>query len=88
MKLAVRVPLDGDWSHSPDFQQVMRYARELDAPAILVDSNRIFLIERGGTAPIRMIERHNATPADLNTIGRHLTDGQAVVSRAEPPRGG
>jgi hypothetical protein len=72
VKLGVRMPPDGDWSRSPDFQQVLRYASELDVAAALIDCNRIFLIERGALAPTVMIERDRATADDLRDIGRHL----------------
>ncbi len=72
VKLGVRRPPDGDWSRSPDFQQVLRYASELDVAAALIDCNRIFLIERGALAPTVIIERDRATVDDLRAIGRHL----------------
>ena len=64
VKVGVREPRDGDWSQSPDFQQVSRYARELDVAAALIDCNRIFLIAPGGSAPHATIERDRATAAD------------------------
>ena len=72
VKLGVRMPRDGDWSRSPDFQQVLRYSRELDVPAALIDCNRIFLIAPGASAPTAMIERDRATVDDLRAIGQHL----------------
>ena len=72
VKLGVRVPSDGDWSRSPDMKQVLRYARELDVAAALIDSNKIFLIPRGASEPSVRIERDRATADDLRTIGRHL----------------
>jgi hypothetical protein len=72
VKLGVLVPHDGDWNRSRDFQQVLRYSRELDVAAVLIDCNRIFLIAPDASAPTRTIERHRATPDDLRDIGRHL----------------
>jgi hypothetical protein len=72
VKLGVRRPPDGDWSRSLDFQQVLRYASELDVAAALIDCNRVFLIERGALVPTVMIERDRATADDLRDIGRHL----------------
>ncbi len=72
VKLGVRAPRDRDWSRSPDFQQVLRYARELNVAAALIDCNRIFLIAPGASAPTAMIERDRATADDLRDIGRHL----------------
>ena len=84
VKLGVRVPRNGDWSRSPDFDQVSRYARELDVPAALIDSNRIFLIQRGATAPLAIIERRHASDAALKAIGTHLT-GRPITSPASGP---
>jgi hypothetical protein len=72
VKLGVRMPHDGDWSRSPDFQQVLRYSRELNVAAALIDCNRIFLIAPGASAPTTIIERDSATAADLREIGQHL----------------
>ena len=80
VKLGVRVPRDGDWSRSPDMQQVLRYSRELDVAAALIDCNKIFLIPRGASAPTVTIERDRATAEDLRTIGRHLI-GSPLPSR-------
>ena len=85
VKLGVRLPRDGDWSRSPDFQQVSRYAADLDVPAALVDSNKIFLIERGATAPMAMIERRRASREDLQTIGMHLIGSPVAPPPSGPP---
>jgi len=77
VKLGVRTPRAGDWSQSPDFQQVLRYARELNVAAALIDCNRIFLIAPGASTPTVTIERDRATGDDLCDIGRHLTGCRA-----------
>lgn len=73
VKVGVRQPQNDDWGKSPDFQQVSRYAREIDVPAALIDTNQIFLIHRRGKAPFATIQRSRATASDLKRIGRHLT---------------
>lgn len=73
VKLGVRVPKRGDWSNSPDFIQVMKYSHTMCVPAVLVDSNKIFLIPRGASSPAQVIQRSKATGEDLRTVGRHLT---------------
>ena len=73
VKVGVRMPRDGDWSQSPDFKQVLKYARELDVVAALIDCNKMFLIAFGASAPTATIERDRATADDLRDIGRHLT---------------
>jgi hypothetical protein len=83
VKLGVRVPRDGDWSRSPDLKQVLRYSRELDVAAALIDCNKIFLIARGGSAPIATIERDRANADDLRAIGQHLM-GSAVRASIPP----
>jgi hypothetical protein len=73
VKVGVSTPRDGDWSQSSDFKQVLKYARELDVPAALIDCNKISLIAPGASAPTVTIERDRATADDLRDIGRHLT---------------
>lgn len=72
VKLGVREPLDGDWRTSPDFRQLMRYVEVLGVPGALVDSSRIFLVERGASAPSVTVLRRSATDRDLRLIGEHL----------------
>ena len=73
VKLGVRTPSTGDWRSSPDFRQVMRYSAALDVPATLVDSNRVFLIPAGGTAPEAILPRRDMSQAGLVQIRQHVT---------------
>ena len=55
VKLAIND--SGDWTGSPDLAQTIDYARELDCPSVLIDTQRIVLIDRGATRPSRILER-------------------------------
>lgn len=72
VKLGVRTPSTGDWSLSPDFRQVTRYAKALQVPAALMDCNRIFLIDRDRREPIDVLERKSFSRSDLTAVRRHL----------------
>ena len=72
VKIGVRLPRDGDWRSSPDFQQIFRYAAASNLPAALIDSSRIFLFAKGERAPSMWIDRHTATDRDLETIRSYL----------------
>ena len=72
VKLAFREAADGVWEHSPDFAQVRGYADSLNTGSILMDANRICLIDRQAQSPWRIIDRRHATPADLTAIATHL----------------
>lgn len=76
VKLGVREPLTDGWGTSPDFLQVTRYSELLDVPAVLVDSNRIFLINRKATAPSLTLQRKAVTDHDLRLVGEHLSEGR------------
>jgi hypothetical protein len=72
VKLALRESPDGVWEHSPDFLQVRGYADSLNTGSILIDANRVCLIDCQAPSPWRIIPRRHATPADLADIARHV----------------
>lgn len=72
VKLALREHPDGIWEHSPDFLQVRGYADSLNTGSILIDANRICLIDHQAPAPWRIIDRRHATPTDLADIVTHM----------------
>ena len=71
VKVGVRVPRNGDWGRSPDFEQVRRYADHLAVPSMLIDSNRAFLIDRDAPAPESVVERRHVTQENFREIGGH-----------------
>lgn len=71
-KIRIRHSAGQEWSHSPDFQQVSRYAAKLGCPSVLIDAHEMHLIEAGGQAPQRSIRRADVSTADLEAIGKHL----------------
>ena len=81
VKLGVRHPRGSDWTKSPDFRQVMRYSKALDVNAVLVDSNRIFLIHKGAMNPSTVLHRATMTESDLQLVGRHLADDRTRAER-------
>lgn len=72
-KLAVRLARDADWTNCKDFQQARRYAADLGCRAMLIDANRIYLIDAGADAPYTIIERSQVSQTAISTIAAHLT---------------
>lgn len=72
VKLALREASEGIWEHSPDFLQVRGYADSLNTGSILIDANRICLIDNQAPSPWRIIDRRHATPTDLADIATHI----------------
>jgi hypothetical protein len=72
VKLALREAPDGIWENSPDFRQVRGYADSLHTSSILIDANRICLIDYQAPYPRRIIDRRHATPTDLADIVTHI----------------
>ena len=62
----------GNWSESPDFRQVRWYADELGLPAVLVDAQRILLIDRGASEPRAELLRRDLSEQGLASIRGHL----------------
>lgn len=71
-KVGVAEPSGGRWEFSPDLKQLQRYMEAEGVPGMLIDSKRMFLVERGGHAPSRVLSRSTMTPADLRAVGQHL----------------
>ena len=78
VKLAIKRPITGVWADSPDFRQLLRYMRDLNAPGILVDSRSILLVKAGADAPHAEITRSEATWSDMAQIADLL--GEALES--------
>jgi hypothetical protein len=74
VKLGVRRSLDGGLRDSPDLAQAVRYATAADVPAMLIDSNEIFLIDRGSSEPSRSLDRQRLTTENLAAITDHFLD--------------
>jgi hypothetical protein len=72
VKLGVRRSVDGGLRDSPDLAQAVRYATAADVPAMLIDSNEIFLIDRGSQEPSRSFDRQRLTPDHLAVITDHF----------------
>jgi hypothetical protein len=67
----------GDWSRSPDLQQTIGYAHALGCPAVLIDANRIILIDANSTEPRQIIERRSLDrgllhSGNIDDLAEHL----------------
>lgn len=63
----------GSWSRSPDLAQVVGYASALDVPAVLIDTQRIALFDRGAAVPAHIFDRSELrNPPVLNTLRAHF----------------
>lgn len=72
VKIGIRLMPNLDFSESPDFAQVLRYASAADVPALLIDSSKVLLIDQAARAPRMWIDRHTATEDDLKAIRAHV----------------
>jgi len=72
VKLAVRESPDGVWENSKDFQQLRGYADSLECPGVLIDANRIYLIDGRASAPHRVVVRSETTDRDFAEIKDHI----------------
>lgn len=84
VKLTVLRPAAGVWSDSRDFQQLLRYMRDLDLPGLLIDAQRLLLVKRGDVVPFAEIIRTAATWEDLALIRDLLLEGRWGSSLAPP----
>lgn len=73
VKLGVRRRRDGDLRGSPDVQQAVRYAMAADTPAVLIDANTVFLIDRNAAEPSHSFDRQRLTDHHLSTIAALLS---------------
>lgn len=63
----------GSWQRSPDLAQVTDYASTLDVPAVLMDTQRLVLIDRGAVVPSRIIERVDLASREVaSALRQHL----------------
>lgn len=70
----------GHWHRSPDVAQVVGYARTLDVPAVLIDTQRVALIERGAVVPTHVIDRSDfLSRATQTTLRTHLGVDQVTA---------
>ena len=72
----------GNWADSPDLKQTLEYAAALDCPAVLIDTRRIVLLDRGAPAPSRIIERADlgagtTTSGNFHELTKHLSSPAA-----------
>lgn len=63
---------------SGDLGQLTRYMHRLDVPGILMDSHRLFLVERGETLPHREIVRVDFDDADMQALRAHIVGARAT----------
>lgn len=75
----------GGWSKSPDLQQAIGYAKALKCAAVLIDANRIVLIDADSTTPRHIIQRRlldcfGFGKGNLIDLAEHL--GVAYLHRA------
>ena len=80
VKLAINLPPDGNWRHSPDLDQLKRrYVDHLRTPGLLVDANRIAVVPFGHSVPSYVLERAHFTEANLDSLRDLLANGRTRV---------
>jgi len=81
VKLAINLPPDGNWRHSPDLDQLRhRYVDHLQTPGLLIDANRIAVVPFGLSVPALVLERAHVTEEDLDALRCLLSTPVPVVS--------
>lgn len=71
-KVGIAEPRTGRWDASPEFAQLRRYMDRLQVSGLLIDSKRMFLVDRGASAPTRVLSRAGMTFDEMRDVGRHL----------------
>jgi hypothetical protein len=59
VKVKVRVPVGSNWQASPDFLQVVEYARRLGVPGLLVDVNNVYVVSPERTSVSQVFDRRS-----------------------------
>lgn len=88
VKLTTLRPPSGVWTDSRDFQQLLRYMRDLGVPGLLVDAQGLLLVKRGEDAPFAEIVRAEAKWEDIALIRDLLLAGldEDQAGRSNPIR--
>lgn len=79
VKLATPRPSSGSWRDSADFQQLLRYMRDLGTPGLLVDMHRVLLVRPDADQPFREIIRSSATWDDVAAIRDLVHEGRSAA---------
>jgi hypothetical protein len=72
VKVKVRVPVGSNWQASPDFLQVVEYARRLGVPGLLVDVNNVYVVSPERTSVSQVFDRRSISEEQIKQIGNHL----------------
>ncbi|AXT84231.1 hypothetical protein C6I20_02835 [Aeromicrobium sp. A1-2] len=78
VKRAIKDGSGGRWDKSPDFTQLRWYADHLGTAGMLIDSNRLLLVDNGAAQPLREIQRRDCSDTDLRAIREHILKARVV----------
>lgn len=79
VKLATPRPSSGSWRDSADFQQLLRYMRDLGTPGLLVDMHRVLLVRPDADEPFREVIRSSATWDDVAAVRDLVYEGRSAA---------